>query len=172
VRSLQRATGVPSVIVTHDPEEAAMLADEIVVIADGALLQAGTVREVFDRPASPRVAGLLGVENIFPGIAGGGGSVTTCGVTVETGSHHPPGRAVTWAVRATDGVIGERGTPARVLDVIDRGSVTDALVELAPGVVLQLRCGSAAVKAGQQVAVDLPQEAVLVWAESSAGEGS
>ena len=55
LRQLQRETGISTVLVTHDPEEAALLASEVMVISDGSLLQAGTRREVFAKPSSPRV---------------------------------------------------------------------------------------------------------------------
>ena len=47
LRRLQRDAGLSTVLVTHDPEEAAYLADEILVIADGQILQAGPSREVY-----------------------------------------------------------------------------------------------------------------------------
>ena len=64
LRRLQREAGLSTVLVTHDPEEAALLADEILVIDEGRLLQAGPRAEVFNRPASPQVARLLGIPNL------------------------------------------------------------------------------------------------------------
>ena len=49
LRRLQRDAGLSTIIVTHDAEEAALLADEIIVIGDGGLLQAGPRAEVFGR---------------------------------------------------------------------------------------------------------------------------
>jgi ABC-type sulfate/molybdate transport systems ATPase subunit/ABC-type sulfate transport system permease component len=66
LRRLQREAGLSTVLVTHDPEEAALLADEILVVDDGRLLQAGPRAEVFARPASPQVARLLGIPNLIP----------------------------------------------------------------------------------------------------------
>jgi molybdate transport system permease protein len=43
LRRLQRERGLSTVLVTHDPEEAALLADEVVVIDEGRVLQAGSV---------------------------------------------------------------------------------------------------------------------------------
>jgi ABC-type Fe3+/spermidine/putrescine transport system ATPase subunit/ABC-type sulfate transport system permease component len=65
LRRLQREAGLSTVIVTHDPEEAALLADEILVVDEGMLLQAGPRAEVFARPASPHVARLLGIPNLI-----------------------------------------------------------------------------------------------------------
>jgi molybdate transport system permease protein len=66
LRRLQRDAGLSTVLVTHDPEEAALLADEILVVDEGRLLQAGPRAEVFARPASPQVARLLGIPNLIP----------------------------------------------------------------------------------------------------------
>ena len=63
LRTLQLETGLATVLVTHDPDEAAYLSDELMVISEGALLQSGTSRSVFTRPLSPEVARLIGVEN-------------------------------------------------------------------------------------------------------------
>ena len=55
LRTVQRDAGISTVIVTHDPEEAALLADEIVVLDDGRVLQTGTRESIFHAPASPQV---------------------------------------------------------------------------------------------------------------------
>ena len=54
---------IPMIYVTHNRHETLALADEMVVLVNGRVAQAGPVREVFDRPASPVVAGLLTTEN-------------------------------------------------------------------------------------------------------------
>ena len=76
LRRLQAQTGLSTVLVTHDPEEAALLADEILVIDEGRLLQAGPRAEVFNRPASPQVARLLGIPNLSPGTVAEPGAIT------------------------------------------------------------------------------------------------
>ena len=79
LRALQREIGAVTVIVTHDPDEAALLADEVLVIEHGRTLQAGPVHEVFARPASLRVAELLGLHNIGVGVVLGSGEIETAG---------------------------------------------------------------------------------------------
>jgi ABC-type sulfate/molybdate transport systems ATPase subunit/ABC-type sulfate transport system permease component len=68
LRRLQREAGLSTVLVTHDPEEAALLADEILVVDEGRVLQAGPRAEVFRHPASPHVARLLGIPNLIYGM--------------------------------------------------------------------------------------------------------
>ncbi len=57
---LRRALKTPMVFVTHDQAEALSMADRIVVLSRGRVLQIGTPREVYERPVSPVVALQLG----------------------------------------------------------------------------------------------------------------
>ncbi|MBY0232728.1 MAG: ABC transporter ATP-binding protein [Gemmataceae bacterium] len=67
LRQLQRATGVATVLVTHDHEEALALSDAVGVMQGGRLLQAGTPEEVYRRPSTEFVARFLGEANIIEG---------------------------------------------------------------------------------------------------------
>jgi molybdate transport system ATP-binding protein len=58
---------IPMLYVTHDRFETLALADEIVVLVDGKVAQTGSVRQVFSRPASLAIAGLLTIETVLPG---------------------------------------------------------------------------------------------------------
>lgn len=58
---------VPMLYVTHDRFETLALADEMVVLVNGKVGQAGPVQELFNRPSSPAVAGVLAVETILKG---------------------------------------------------------------------------------------------------------
>jgi molybdate transport system ATP-binding protein len=58
---------IPMLCVTHDRDEALALADEIIVLTGGKVVQAGAVSEVFSRPANAEVARLAAVETIQPG---------------------------------------------------------------------------------------------------------
>ena len=58
---------IPILCVTHDRLEALALADDIVLLVGGQVLQTGPVLEVFNRPASADVAKFVGVETIQPG---------------------------------------------------------------------------------------------------------
>ena len=75
---------IPIVFVTHDLREAYLLADSVAVIDDGRVLQHGTKEDVFQRPASRRVAQLTGVRNIFRGQVEGEGVITINGLPLHT----------------------------------------------------------------------------------------
>ena len=69
VRALHRERGITVLHVTHDVNEAALLADTLAVLDGGRILQHGVATELFSRPATGRVAELLGAENVLTGIA-------------------------------------------------------------------------------------------------------
>jgi ABC-type Fe3+/spermidine/putrescine transport system ATPase subunit len=68
LRRLQQETGVTTVMVTHDQEEALAVSDWIGVMNNGRLLQFGTPREVYDRPRTAFVARFLGDANLIDGV--------------------------------------------------------------------------------------------------------
>lgn len=65
VADLRRDLAMPVIMVTHDLDEALLLADRMSILSDGVILQSGSPFEVMIHPNSPRVAGLLGHRNIF-----------------------------------------------------------------------------------------------------------
>jgi molybdate transport system ATP-binding protein len=58
---------IPMLLVTHDLDEARMLADRMVILHRGRTLQAGTPDEVMTRPQSAAIARLVGLQNLFDG---------------------------------------------------------------------------------------------------------
>ena len=65
LKAIQRRLGVTFMIVTHDQDEAMVVADRIAVMKDGRIAQVGPPREVYERPASRYVAEFLGEANLF-----------------------------------------------------------------------------------------------------------
>ena len=65
LRRMLLASGVPSIVVTHDRMEAVALGDWMAVIVEGRIRQTGPVQEVFRRPADLQVAESVGVENVL-----------------------------------------------------------------------------------------------------------
>lgn len=65
ISALQKRLGITAVHVTHDREEAMVMADRIVILDAGRIAQQGAPEEVFNRPASPFVAAFMGAENMI-----------------------------------------------------------------------------------------------------------
>lgn len=68
IRSIQAETGITSIFVTHDQEEAVMLADRVALILSGSLQQFGEPSEFYQRPRSPRVARFFRNTNALRGV--------------------------------------------------------------------------------------------------------
>jgi len=66
LRVLQQALGITAIHVTHDREEAMILADRIVVLEEGRIAQAGPPEELWHRPTNAYVADFLGATNRLP----------------------------------------------------------------------------------------------------------
>jgi spermidine/putrescine ABC transporter ATP-binding subunit len=81
LKRLQHEVGITFVVVTHDQEEALVMADRMAVLKDGRLLQCDTPYEVYERPADAFVAGFIGVMNFCAGVA-----LAEGGVKVRDGS--------------------------------------------------------------------------------------
>lgn len=190
LRRLQRQAAVPTVVVTHDPEEAASLADEVIVVDGGRALQQGRAVDVYDRPGSRAVAELLGVRNVAGGAVSRDRRVRCGGIELQVPSHDlAPGTAVLWRVRPVDVAVtavgGEPRTRARppggkgtdvvrpgagnvlqgTLDDLDwLGGRVEARVRVGPGLVLEADGAPlAGVSLGAPVRVTLPVDALKVW---------
>ncbi|MBO4990587.1 MAG: ABC transporter ATP-binding protein [Firmicutes bacterium] len=74
IRRIQKETGITTVFVTHDQEEAMSISDQIVVMRDGVIQQIGRPQDVYDDPVNLFVAKFLGNPpiNVFEGRIEGG----------------------------------------------------------------------------------------------------
>ena len=77
--SLLQETGVTTLMVTHDPEEAMFMADRILVMRDGQIAQAGTPMETYFQPVDAFVSALFGSVNRLNGVVSGGRVETPLG---------------------------------------------------------------------------------------------
>ncbi|MFD1795920.1 sulfate/molybdate ABC transporter ATP-binding protein [Paracoccus aurantiacus] len=66
LREVHEKTGSTTIFVTHDQEEAFELADRVVVMGDGEILQIGTADDLYDAPACPFVARFMGAVVELP----------------------------------------------------------------------------------------------------------
>jgi ABC-type sulfate/molybdate transport systems ATPase subunit/ABC-type sulfate transport system permease component len=165
LRRLQHQTGLATVLVTHDPEEAALLADDIIVLEDGRPIQQGRSTEVFAHPASPTVAGLLGIPNTNTGTILRPGRIDTAGVqlTAPTGNL-APGSQVTWAVRPEDIAINGRGTyAATVLDTVTIGAVHEITVTIETLELTIRTTQHPMLAAGSDARIVIPADAITLW---------
>ena len=171
LRRLQRETGLATVLVTHDPEEAALLADEIIVISDGTAIQQGSTADVFGHPASAAVASLIGVANTGTGVVHAAGSITCEGAVIDapTGGLET-GTAIDWAVRAEDVRIDSYGSyHATLIDAVNAGSVSEATIAIGALQLSARGTTSSWPRTGAPCRVHIASTAVMVWPVATAG---
>ena len=79
LKRLQHEVGITFVVVTHDQEEALVMADRIALMNGGRIEQLGPAREIYERPASYFAADFIGAMNFFAGEARDGVLETAAG---------------------------------------------------------------------------------------------
>lgn len=112
---------MPVVLVTHDLDEARMLADRMCVLHHGETLHTGTPDEILTRPRSATVARLVGMDNLFTGHVAAHlpeRNLTLLrwnGIVLETPlrTQFPPGTSVDWCIPAERVVLHRRDRPSR-----------------------------------------------------------
>ncbi len=97
--ALQGQIDATTILVTHDPAEAMMLADHLLLLEDGRVLQSGAVEDVFLRPASETAARLLGATNAAVGRVVAPDAIEIGGVRLGVGGAPLTGGPVGWSVR-------------------------------------------------------------------------
>ena len=118
LKRLQHEVGITFVVVTHDQEEALVMADRMAVLKDGKLLQCDTPHEIYERPADRFVAEFIGVMNFF------NGRLSRDGVDVPAGgsvSGHVPDAAALGGT-ATAAIRPERIRLFPPADLVNRAS--------------------------------------------------
>ncbi len=156
LKHIQEKVGITFIHVTHNQEEAMTVADRIAIIAEGELVEAGSARDVYERPAKRFTADFVGENNIFDGTVAGtaeDGLVVDLGfakVTVPDGSGSAVGSSapVSFSVRSellqlmepAHNVNGAMQTiPGKYLETVYLGLTTSHLVGLPNGAEVTVR---------------------------------
>lgn len=184
LKSLQAALGITTIFVTHDQEEALVMADRIAVMRAGKIEQLGTPTELYECPANQFVAHFIGESNFIHGTVAellpGDRAILRAGPSLVvtgrcSGSPLPGQRAVASIrperieVRAA----GEPGIPGTVEQVIYLGALIRYRVALPD----QQSCltqagnrrGTFDLQKGQAVSVCWAEEDVLLLPEEKGG---
>lgn len=170
LRQLQQKFGVTTILVTHDQHEAMMLADELVVLKDGAVRQAAAPSVVYRQPADSFVADFLGAANLIDAGTCIGGQIQLLGTPSRLATPHPDGTRLQAAVRAEHIALrplsaGEQAPVGTIAFLRDLGPSTELIVDV-NGERLRVRSDNAQVQGlavGAQVAVLIDQTHMSVF---------
>jgi molybdate transport system ATP-binding protein len=151
-RHLADFTG-PCLLVTHDPLEALVLADQLVVLEGGRVVQEGSPAQVARQPATDYVAKLVGL-NLYPGRADGSQVALTAGGSFVIPDHGQRGEvlaavrpsAIVVSTRRPDSSSARNTWPAKVTGLtlladrvrLDLDGQPPALVDVTPAAVAEL----------------------------------
>lgn len=108
ILKIHRSFGVTTIFVTHDQEEAVLLADRIALMFDGELQQFSYPQEFYEKPASKRIAAFFGNTNFLSGVKEGTIVKTDIGDFVISEYDIPDGN-VTMIIRPESIILGNTG---------------------------------------------------------------
>ncbi len=177
IRELQRQLGTTTIMVTHDQEEALMMADRLVVMSEGSVRQVGSQRDLYERPADRFVAGFVGRSNLLAGTMVGPGRFQTEGgvsIACANGALGPgvialrPERMVLGAAASAldnrfDGTVELVSYLGASADVHVRVSRADRVIVSQPN-----RADGALPKEGDKIDVGWPSGAAIVLPDEGA----
>ena len=101
IRRIQRETGVTTILVTHDQEEALSISDRVAVMNGGRLLQVAAPAVIYREPADGFVARFIGVGGVLSGVAEGAAVRLANGAILPAGaaSRHAAGQRIEMFLR-------------------------------------------------------------------------
>ena len=168
LRRLQRELGVTVVYVTHDQEEAMTVADRMAVFMEGRVVQVGTPKGIYLRPASAAVASFIGTPpmNLLPA-ALADGQVELAGARLPVEGAAGRHGNVTLGVRPGDLRIAADGMPAQIEFIEDLGDSAIVLLRLA-GQQIKMKTEQAqSLAEGQQVCLRFDPAAAHLFDQDS-----
>ncbi len=164
IRNLQRETGITTLVVTHDQEEAAVLGDRVALMLDGRIRQLGDPMSLWNRPADLQVARFFGGCNFIPGRAAGGFFDCAMGrLTLPAGAPEGEG-CLTLRPEAVEVGEGDNAVRATLVERRFEGVLTRLIAE-AQGQRIEalVRQGAArGLEPGQAMSLRLPEQALWV----------
>lgn len=169
IRRIQLETGVTTIFVTHDQEEAMSISDQIVLMKDGFLQQCAKPQELYNEPANQFVADFIGnppINNI-PGTIVDGAFVTEGGETIKGDifAKVPNGKKVNLSVRAESFTMEESKTKlhAKVHSVYQMGKEEMAVIDYAGGQIRAFLSFELGLQAGQEIVLGLKERGVFLF---------
>lgn len=176
LRRIQRSTGITTIMVTHDQDEAMTMSDGIGIMENGILQQVGSPFEIYEKPSNSFVAGFIGKVNMCETEPGSGTRVNSLdwfrsdGTPLWFDTAKGTGKGPIACIRPEkikltfeehDGSVS-----ARLRDVIYAGSILQAYAELEGGGTLELEMVTSGLrslpKEGDGVHLSWPDDAVIL----------
>lgn len=173
IRSIQRDLGITAIFVTHDQEEAVMLADRIALMFDGSLQQVGRPDEFYRHPRTAAIASFFRSQNFLSGtrrgnvVSTGAGDLVVDSHVADTGDGPVVVTARPETLTLSNRMGGENRLRATVESAIYMGTHIQVFVQLADATWTIHAPPSVTVKTGDRMFVDFPKEHIWILEEDS-----
>lgn len=171
IRRLQLETGITTIFVTHDQEEALSISDHILLLKKGRIQQYGLPQELYDEPCNPFVADFLGNPpiNLFEGIVDGNRVILqgdNTGFLIAGMKGIERGRRVKLGIRSEAFEAAAEGvyeTPATVRNVFLNGKETLYLLEIGGKEFRSTLESGQTYEIGEKISVRLKKKGVHIY---------
>ena len=163
--AMQRAFAGTTILVTHDPAEATLLADELLVLEAGRVLQSGSTQQVYQRPATAQVARLLGAEHPSAGTVAADGAIAVGrdALLEVSGPALEPGRRVNWSFLAGRARLGGGGRYAGIVEEITPAGLECRVTVRFGNTHVRIPAGRGDWMLGQACRFDVDPHMIQVW---------
>lgn len=170
IRSIQQKLKITTIFVTHDQEEAVMLADRIALMFDGVLQQYDTPHAFYERPRTMQVARFFRNENLLKGTKEGDIVHTALGtLTIHPQQHSFPDGNVLLTVRPENiqlyPTTNENQLQGAILSKVYMGTHTQLQIDLAGQIWHITASANSDVRVGDVMSIGLPKERIWLLRE-------
>jgi ABC-type sugar transport system ATPase subunit/ABC-type sulfate transport system permease component len=165
LRTLQQELSAATILVTHDPVEAALLADEIVILEQGYVLQSGPTQALFRRPANETVARLLGAEYIGHGTCRSRNQIAIGGdaVIFVAGPELTPGERVGWSISPGGARFADAGATSGTIESSVTLGIDQRVIVRIGDARIGVIGGSSELEPGSPCRLEVDPHSVQVW---------
>ena len=132
IRDFQKKFDITTIFVTHNQEEAFEIADKIILLNEGQIMQTGVAKEIYEHPANEFVLEFIGSSN-----------------TLEDGYARPE-----------DITLGSGSTKARIKNIIFKGSFTEVILDTEYGNLTAFTMDDEDLKIGDEINIDIKKEKI------------
>ena len=172
IREVQQSLGIPTVMVTHDQDEAMTMADRIICMRDGIVEQMGTPNELYNQPANTFIAGFLGHMNILDSfIFSEMSEANRLQIDASLNESDSVGIRPEEVVITNNGVNDKNTYTGKVKSIENLGNVSLMKISVENQIILVERSGFTRRTVGEELFVTFPADKVVSFSKSSIGAG-
>lgn len=132
IREFQKKFDITTIFVTHNQEEAFEIADKIILLNDGEIMQTGSARDIYNHPANEFVLDFIGRSNILDGAY----------------------------VRPEDIRLNTGQTKAKITNILFKGSFTELILDTEYGELTALTMDDDSLSIGDEINIDIKKEVI------------